>query len=168
LTDFARLLGALHKAKVDFLIVGGVAATVHGSARLTQDIDVCYDRSDSNLDRVVRALSPLVPYLRGAPRGLPFDWSVKTLRAGLNFTLTTTAGDIDLLGEIIGGGRYDDLADHTIEVTLFGNPVKCLNLEWLIRTKRAAGRPRDLEAIAELEALREEISTSETLPKTRP
>jgi len=136
--------------------VGGVAATVHGSSRLTQDIDICYSRTDANLDRIVRALRPIEPYLRGAPRGLPFEWSAKTLRAGLNFTLTTTAGDIDLLGEVTGGGGYDDLLGHTIDVSLYRAPVKCLDLEWLIATKRAAGRPRDLEAIAELEALSEE------------
>jgi hypothetical protein len=157
-TDFARLLGALSRGGVDYIIVGGVAATIHGSARLTQDLDVCYARSDTNLARLVKALRPLEPYLRGVPRGLPFEWSVATLRAGLNFTLTTTAGDIDLLGEIIGGGGYDDLVDHTIPVTLFSQRTKCLNLEWLIATKRAAGRPRDLEAIAELEALKEELA----------
>jgi hypothetical protein len=157
MTDFARLLGALGKARVEYIIVGGVAATVHGSSRLTQDIDVSYARSDENLDRIVRALKPLEPYLRGAPRGLPFEWSAATLRSGLNFTLTTVAGDIDLLGEIIGGGRYEQLADHTIEVKLFGHRVRVLNLEWLIVTKRAAGRPRDLETIAELEALRDEL-----------
>lgn len=157
MTDFARLLGALHKTGVEYIIIGGVAATVHGSSRLTQDVDVCYARTDANLDRVVRALRPLKPYLRGAPRGLPFEWSAATLRAGLNFTLTTTAGDIDLLGEVTGGGTYHDLIAHTMEVTLFTHRTRCLNLEWLIVTKRAAGRPRDLEAIAELEALREEI-----------
>jgi predicted nucleotidyltransferase len=156
-TDFARLLAVLHKAGVEYIIIGGVAATVHGSSRLTQDVDVCYARTDANIDRLVRALRPLKPYLRGAPRGLPFEWSAKTLRAGLNFTLTTTSGDIDLLGEVTGGGTYDDLIGHTIDVTLFGHRTKCLNLERLIATKRAAGRPRDLEAIAELMALREEI-----------
>ncbi len=161
MTDFARLLAALHKTGVEYIIIGGVAATVHGSSRLTQDVDVCYARTDANLERVVRALRPLKPWLRGAPRGLPFKWSADTLRAGLNFTLTTTAGDIDLLGEVTGGGTYDDLIDHTIDVTLFAHRTKCLNLEWLIATKRAAGRPRDLEAIAELEALREEIGKIE-------
>jgi hypothetical protein len=133
-----------------------VAATVHGSSRLTQDVDICYARTDANLDRVVSALRPLKPYLRGLPPGLPFQWSAATLRAGLNFILTTTAGDIDLLGEVTGGGGYDDLIPHSIDITLFTHRTRCLNLEWLIATKRAAGRPRDLEAIAELEALREE------------
>ncbi|MDQ3242282.1 MAG: hypothetical protein M3Q09_00925 [Gemmatimonadota bacterium] len=157
MTDFARLLAALHRSRVEYIIIGGVAATVHGSSRLTQDVDVCYERADANLDRIVRALRPLDPYLRGVPRGLPFRWSAATLCAGLNFTLTTVAGDIDLLGEVTGGGRYSDMIDHTIDVALFGHLTKVLSLEWLIATKRAAGRPRDLEAIAELETLREEI-----------
>ncbi len=155
MTDFVRLFGVLHNGRVEYIIVGGVAATVHGSSRLTQDIDICYSRTSANLQRIFRALRPLKPYPRGAPRGLPFEWSAATLNAGLNFTLTTTAGDIDLLGELIGGGTYHDLIDHTIDVTLFGHRTKCLNLEWLIATKRAAGRPRDLEAIAELQALKE-------------
>ena len=156
MTDFAKLLGALHDGHVECVVVGGLAATIHGSARLTQDVDVSYARSDANLERIVRALAPFEPYLRGAPAGLPFEWSIATLRAGLNFTLTTSLGALDLLGEIAGGGRYEGLLPHTIVVELFGHEVHCLDLETLIRTKRAAGRPRDLEAIAELEALREE------------
>jgi hypothetical protein len=156
MTDFVKLLRVLHEGRVDCIIVGGLAATIHGSARLTQDVDVCYARTPANLERLVRALRPLKPYLRGAPAGLPFEWSVATLRAGLNFTLTTSAGPLDLLGDVAGGGDYGALVSHTVIATLFGFEMKCLDLEWLIRTKRAAGRPRDLEAIAELEALREE------------
>ncbi len=156
MTDFETLIGALTAADVEFVIVGGLAATVHGSARLTQDIGVVYGRSETNVARLVDSLTPYQPYLRGAPAGLPFDWSVETLRRGLNFTLTTTAGDIDLLGEITGGGGYANLLPHTIEIELFGHSCRCLDLAWLIRTKRAAGRPRDFEVIAELEALLEE------------
>ena len=156
MTDFAKLLRVLHEGHVECIIVGGLAATIHGSARLTQDVDVCYSRAPDNLTRLVVALKPLKPYLRGAPAGLPFEWSVATLNAGLNFTLTTTAGALDLLGEVTGGGDYAALLPHTITATLFGYEMKCLDLDWLIKTKRAAGRPRDLEAIAELEALREE------------
>jgi len=152
-----RLLATLTTASVEFIIVGGVAARAHGSARLTDDLDVCYARSPANMARIVAALSPLHPYLRGAPPGLPFDWSVATLSAGLNFTLSTRAGAIDLLGEITGGGLYDDLLPHALIVTIFGRETRLLDLPWLIRVKRAAGRPKDLEVIAELEALEEEI-----------
>ena len=158
MTGLARLLSILHDAGVQFIVVGGVAAAAHGSARVTQDLDISYARNDANLQRIVAALQPLDPYLRGAPPGLPFQWSVARLRAGLNFTLTTKAGDIDLLGEIIGGGAYEDLLPHTITAVVFKRETRILDLPWLIRVKRAAGRPRDLEVIAELEALREEIA----------
>ena len=160
-TGIERLLGALSEAGVAFILVGGVAARAHGSARITQDVDVSYSRTPENLDRIVRALAPFQPYLRGAPRGLPFEWSVATLKAGLNFTLTTTIGDIDLLGEITGGGRYEDLKPHSLVVTIFGREMRLLDLPWLIHVKRAAGRPKDLEVIAELEVLLEERSLSD-------
>jgi hypothetical protein len=123
---------------------------------LTQDVDIVPARSDANLERLVAALAPFHPYLRGAPPGLPFEWSARTLKQELNFALTTIIGDIDVLGEITGGGRYEDLIARTIRVPLFGASYACLNLTTLIYTKRAAGCPRDLEAIAELEALQEE------------
>lgn len=157
MTPLERLLSALHEAQVEYIIIGGVAARAHGSARLTDDLDISYARNPANLARLINALAPLSPYLRGAPPGLPFDWSAATLRAGLNFTLTTSAGSIDLLGEIVGGGQYEDLLPHTLTITLFGRVARLLNLPWLIRVKRAAGRPKDLEVVAELEALQEEI-----------
>lgn len=152
-----RLLVTLADARVDFIIVGGVAARAHGSARITQDVDLAYSRTADNIARLVSALAPYEPYPRGAPRGLPFEWSVATVRAGLNFTLTTTLGDIDLLGDIAGGGTYDELLPHTIMPTIFRRPIRIIDLPWLIHVKRAAGRPKDFEVIAELEALAEEI-----------
>jgi len=152
-TDFRALIEALCRNGVDFVIVGGVAATLHGSARLTQDIDVVYSRDQANLARIARALEPLSPYLRGAPSGLPFRLDEQTLAAGLNFTLMTSVGDIDLLGEISGVGRYQALIGHTLSVELFGFRCLCLDLATLIRAKVAAGRPRDLDAAAELQEL---------------
>ena len=72
--------------------------------------------------------------------------------------MTTALGDIDLLGEVTGGGRYEDLLRHSQSIPLLGTTCQCVTLEGLIRLKRAAGRPKDLEAIAELEALRAESS----------
>jgi predicted nucleotidyltransferase len=156
MTDFAGLLRALARGGVDFIVVGGVAATAHGSARATYDVDVVYARSADNLARLAEALSPLEPYLRGAPAGLPFRWDAETIAHGLNFTLTTTLGDLDVLGEIVGGGGYERLLPHSTRVSLFGHEVRCLDLDTLIRVKLAAGRPKDFDIIAELEALREE------------
>lgn len=153
--DFATLLRSLSGAGVQFIIIGGAAATAHGSARLTQDLDVVYERSPANLERLVRALAPHQPYLRDAPAGLPFRLDAETLRRGLNFTLTSKLGDLDLFGEIAGGGTYQSLEPHTISIDLFGVRCLCLGLDKLIEVKRAAGRPKDLEVIAELVAIRE-------------
>jgi len=157
MTDFEALFRALDQHRVEYVVVGGAAAIAHGSSRFTQDLDIVYKRSGDNIDRVVAALQAYQPYLRGAPRGLPFMWDRETLSRGLNFTLETSVGAIDLFGEIPGGGTYEDLESASVELKLFGAPAKCLNLDQLIRAKRATGRPKDLEALAELEALREEL-----------
>ena len=158
MTDFRALFRELDDHNVEFILIGGVAATVHGSSRLTQDIDIVYRRSPENVERLVKALRPHRPYLRDAAPGLPFQWDPATVQRGLNFTLTTNLGEIDLFGEIVGGGQYEDLLGHTVRITLFGISALCLDLPQLIRVKRAAGRARDLESVAELEALLEEKS----------
>ena len=156
MTDFAGLLRALTSADVEVVLIGGVAATVHGSARLTRDVDVIYRRSAENHARLVRALAPHAPYLRGAPPGLPFTWDVDTIARGLNFTLVTALGDLDLLGEAAGGGTFERLLPHSHQIALYELSVRCVDLPALIRLKRAAGRPKDLEVVAELEALYED------------
>ena len=156
MTDFKTVIRLFGAAGIECVIVGGLAATIHGSARLTQDVDFVYARTPANIDRLVDALRPHAPYPRGAPRGLPFDWSPATIERGLNFTLTTAIGDIDLLGEITGGGNYEALLPHSAQVEIFGCRCRCLDLPELIRVKRAAGRPKDMDALAELEALLEE------------
>jgi hypothetical protein len=154
--ELRRLLRLLARHRVQFIIVGGVAASLHGSARSTQDLDVVYEPSAENHRRLVAALRGHRPYLRGAPPGLPFVWDEETIRRGLNFTLETDLGDLDLLGEIAGGGGYDDLRPHSIEFEAFGLRLRCLDLDTLIRVKQAAGRVRDLEAVAELRVIRQE------------
>lgn len=125
-------------------------------ARATYDLDVSYSRQADNVERLVAALEPIHPYLRGAPPGLPFRWDAATVHSGLNFTLTTDDGPLDLLGEITGAGGYADLFTQSAEMELFGIRCRCASLPALIRMKRAAGRPKDNEVIAELEALLEE------------
>lgn len=156
MTDFAALLEALVRSDVEFIVIGGVAATAHGSAHVTVDLDIVYGRSAENIANLAAALEPLAPYLRGAPPGLPFTFDPDTIRRGLNFTLTTRAGDLDVLGEATGGGTYDALLSRSIVLAIFGLECRFVDLETLIHLKRAAGRPKDLERIAELEALAEE------------
>jgi len=99
MTDFKTVVRTLADGGVEFIVVGGFAAVVHGSARVTFDVDVVYRRSTENIARLVLALTPYHPYLRGAPPGLPFRWDAATVQHGLNFTLKTDIGDVDLLGE---------------------------------------------------------------------
>jgi hypothetical protein len=154
MTDFKALLRILSEAGVECIIIGGVAAAVHGAARATFDLDIVYRRTPENVRRLVLALTSYHPYLRGAPPGLPFRWDVATIQHGLNFTLTTDIGDLDILGEIVGGGGYDALLASTVVIRAFGVDCRLLNLDRLIEVKRAAGRPKDFEAIAELETVR--------------
>lgn len=158
MTDYRQLIQTLVDSEVEFIVVGGAAAIAHGAARLTEDLDIVYRRTDKNLGRLIQALSSISPYLRGAPPGLPFRWEPSTLKQGLNFTLITDAGAIDLLGEITGGGGYDQLREDCVELSLFDNPCLCLTLEKLIEVKRAAGRPKDFEALAELQSILDERS----------
>ena len=103
MTDFAGLIRVLVDNRVDFILIGGLAAGAHGAIRTTMDVDVVYARSEANIARLAAALAPLKPYLRGAPPGLPFRWDAETIAHGLNFTLTTTLGDTRSAGR--GHGR---------------------------------------------------------------
>lgn len=151
MTRFRELIGRLTGAQVEFVLIGGLAVIAHGHPRATVDIDLCYARSAENFRRLVAALAPIHPKLRGAPSELPFFWDERTVRNGLNFTLTTDEGDVDLLGEVTGLGNYDDIAPRAVQITLYGATVRMLSLEDLIRSKAAAGRAKDL---VDLEALR--------------
>jgi predicted nucleotidyltransferase len=156
MTDYQQLISSLSGEGVQFIIVGGAAAIVHGSSRLTDDLDVVYRRDSDNIERLVNALKGHNPYPRGAPPDLPFKWDPQTIWKGLNFTLTTTLGSINLLGEITLGGNYEELFPYTIQLKVFGHECLCLNLERLIEVKRAVGRPKDFESIIELESILEE------------
>lgn len=151
-TDFRTLIEALGRAQVDFVVIGGVAVVAHGHSRATLDLDICYARTTDNLERLAAALAPFHPTLRGAPKDLPFVLDVRTLRSGLNFTLSTDAGDVDLLGEVTGVGSYTDVARGAVNLELYGHPVRVAGLDVLERAKRAVGRAKDL---LDLEAIRE-------------
>jgi len=154
-THFDQLLAILVQNKVSFVLIGGLAGIAHGSGRATVDVDVVYQRTPENILRLVTALESIDPYPRGIPSGLPFFWDQRTIEDGLNFTLTTRAGDIDLLGETPGDGTYESILADSVKITVFELECDCVSLPRLIQLKKAAGRPKDFEAIAELEYLLE-------------
>lgn len=151
----AETVSVLHDSEVEFVLIGGAAMGVQGSAHLTKDIDFCYERTSKNIERLARALQPFHPVLRGAPTGLPFQFDAKTIEAGMNFTLTTDLGDLDFLGEVSGLGSYKEVLASSERKDIGGIDCLVLSLDGLIKAKMAAGRPRDLYVLPELRALAE-------------
>jgi hypothetical protein len=149
-----RLLG---KHRVRYVLIGGLAAITHGAPLVTQDIDICYARDKDNLERLVNALREVHAELRGADPGVPFRLDARTINAGDSFTLTTDIGWLDILATPTGTGGFDDLSRTADSYSLFSHTVLVASIEDLIRMKRAAGRPKDLLAVEELGALREEL-----------
>lgn len=153
-TRFGELLGRLAEERVDFVLIGGLALIAQGASRATVDVDICYDRAGANLERLTRALGPVHPRLRGAPPELPFFFDARALRSGLNFTLVTDLGEIDLLGEVTGVGGFAEASRDAVTLTLYGHDIRVMNLDQLERAKRAAGRAKDLLDLAEIARLR--------------
>lgn len=154
-TDFAPVIKALKREKVLYLLVGGIAAIGHGMTHTTNDLDICYERSKDNLRAIVRALRPSRPKLRTPEGNLPFLFDEKTLENGLNFTLDTHWGWIDLLGELAGLGGYRDLLPKAVKIDFFGIKIDTISLDDLIRAKQIAGRTKDKLHLLELEAIKE-------------
>lgn len=154
MTDALALIRQLAEHQVEFVVIGGQAMRAHGSAHITEDLDVCYRRSPENVARLATALAPLHPYMRGAPRGLPFRFDAPTILAGLNFTLETDLGDLDCLGEISGVGPYDKALAQSVSKPTHGLIVQFLSVDGLIAAKKAAGRVKDKGHILELEELK--------------
>jgi len=155
MNDFLRTLKALCDAQVHFVVIGGAAASAHGSTYLTHDLDICYDRGRDNIERLAEALEPFHPRLRDIQNNVPFCLDAATITSGMNFTLATDVGDIDLFGEVTGIGGYKEVRDLSTTLVLFGFQCPVLSLDGLIQSKRAVARPKDLLVLPEMEALRE-------------
>jgi predicted nucleotidyltransferase len=152
---FEDIIKALVNAKVRFVIIGGVAATIQGSARFTNDIDICYDTASDNVERLIRLLKKWNAYLRGVEQGLPFILDDRQFRITPVMTLTTEKGAIDVLDLVPGVGDYDAAVKHSELVKVGAVEFRSLTLEALIASKRAVKRPKDIEQLIELEAIRE-------------
>jgi hypothetical protein len=153
--EFRDALKALCDAEVEFVVIGGLAASLHGSAYVTFDLDICYSRNTANLRRLAEALAPFHPRPRDFPKDLPFLWDAATLRNGSLLTLVTDLGHIDLLGDVLGLGDYEAVKARSIVVDAYGRLISILDLGALIKAKRAAGRNKDLLVLPELESLLE-------------
>ncbi len=142
----------LADAQVEFVVVGGVSAVLHGVPITTVDLDVCYRRTPENIARLVQVLAPLRPRLRGFPPDLPFVLDARAIQLGSNFTLEVGDESFDLLGVMSAIGGYDDVVAKAIDMALDSRTIRVLSLEQLIATKTAAGRAKDLAVLPVLRA----------------
>jgi predicted nucleotidyltransferase len=147
------MLQGLRAKKVKFVVVGGLAATAHGSRRITDDLDICYDTGKGNVVRLAGMLSEWKAYPRGIEQGLPFFMDERQFRITPIMTLTTHEGFIDVLDVVKGVGVYGGCRERSMAVGAYGIRFRVLDLPALIDAKRAAGRPKDVDQLPELEAL---------------
>jgi hypothetical protein len=159
--DVKKAIITLAMHDVDFVVIGGVALSIHSAAYVTYDIDVCFSRTRGNLDRVANALTPFHPRLRGFPPDLPFIWDASTLLNGTTFTLDTDLGDFDLLGEVGGIGSYEAVLAISDPWDIYGYKINILSIDGLIKAKEMAGREKDIPGLKILYALRDSESAEE-------
>jgi hypothetical protein len=153
----AGALQVLTEHRVRFVVIGGVAGATHGSPSVTQDLDICYERSPDNIERLVAALRSIHAKLRGVDDDVRFSLEADTIAAGDLLTFLTDLGDLDCLGVPAGTLGFDDLVRNSIDIDLDGFFVSVASIDDLIRMKRATGRPRDLAELEILGALRDEL-----------
>jgi hypothetical protein len=149
-----ELLERLVARSVDFVVVGGIAAIGHGSPTYTRDLDITYASDEVNLQRLGEVLVGLGARLRGVTDDVPFVPDGRTLMRTRVLTLDTPAGPIDLLAQPDGSPAYAQLRERAVPASIAGVDVLIASLDDLIAMKRAAGRPKDLVAVEELEAIK--------------
>lgn len=155
--DPAPIVQALNRHEVDFVLIGGQAAILLGSARATFDIDIAYARDRRNLERLANALRELGASLRGAPDDVPFLLDAETLQRGMNFTFTTRFGPLDILGEPAGAPPYAELKRAAVATEVAGSLIPAASIDHLIAMKEAAGRPQDKVDAQELRVISDEL-----------
>jgi hypothetical protein len=162
--DPVAILRVLVAHDARFVVIGGIAAAVHGSTTLTADLDILYDRSGDNIERLARALIALRAVRRDLPAGVPGPIDVRTLRNGTNFLLTTRHGELDCIGETPSGRfTYTHIAPTAERIRIGPDlEVQVASLDELIRMKRAAGRTKDRIEVENLSALRDERERRES------
>lgn len=152
--DAAAILERLTSRGVDFVVIGGIAAVLLGSPRITLDLDICFADDAGNLEALGASLLDLRARLSGVEESVPFVPDAATLRNVELLTLQTSAGRLDVLRRPAGSPSYESLRRRAERLNVGGFSVLVSSLDDLIAMKAAAGRPKDLAALEELEAIR--------------
>jgi predicted nucleotidyltransferase len=149
-----EILRRLVERGVDFVVIGGIAAVLHGSARNTFDLDICFATDDANLAALGDVLVALGARLKGVGEEVPFVPDKRTLRQIEVLTLVTSLGELDVLSRPSGAPIYEDLRRRADRYDLGGFNVSVASIDDLIAMKQAAARSKDLLDIEELEAIK--------------
>lgn len=144
-----HVLGALVSGKVDFILVGGVAAAMQGSSALTFDIDIVHSRTPENIERLLAVLKNLDARYRVRPELRPSESQLSSLG---HSRLLTSSGPLDVLGSIEGDRDYGALLPESEEVSLHGHTIRILKLEFMLELKEASAEPKDRNAAMHLRA----------------
>lgn len=152
--NLSSLLQRLVDSRVDFVLVGGFAGVVHGCTYVTQDVDICCDFSPANLLLLQKALSGLHPVHRMTPSRKPLQLTESACQGLKNLYLDTDIGQLDSLSLIDGIGSYQDVKKASILVEVEQIQLRVININALIEAKKAMNRPRDKEAVLQLETLK--------------
>ena len=152
-----ELLKRLNDAGVEYVVVGGVAAVLHGSPRTTLDVDVCTSLSGPNLSRIVSMLRGISPKFRMRPDKPPMPDDPARLQGFTSLNLDTDLGTIDFLTEVSGVGHYPEVLNRSEVKDVGGMECRVLDLDALIAAKRAANRLKDRLVVLELEAIRKRL-----------
>lgn len=153
MANLNRLLERLCEAKIEFVIVGGYAAMLHGSALITRDLDICAILTEETIERLRATLKDLKPSHRFTPQRLSFLTVPAPGAAVDNIYLETELGPVDVLGSILGIGDFAAVNAHALEIEVFGKKCRIISLEDLIVAKEAVGRDKDKLAAKELRAI---------------
>lgn len=149
-----EILRRLVERGVDFVVIGGIAAVLHGSARNTFDLDICFATDAANLAALGDVLTALGARLKGVDEEVPFVADARMLRRVELLTLVTTLGELDVLSRPPGAPAYEALRRNADRYDLDGINVSVASIDDLIAMKQAAGRPKDLLDIEELQAIK--------------
>jgi hypothetical protein len=149
-----EILESLREQRVEFVIVGGVAASLTGSPILTEDLDVCCRMTEENMARFAAAIRPMKPKVRGDDRNLTPPMDPRVLAKFNMLIMRTIYGDFDLVPEVVGIGRYDEVLKNSFQQMVEGCLTDVLTLEALITTKKMLKRPKDQLALLHLEAVK--------------
>jgi hypothetical protein len=153
--DFHKLIERLAKGSVKFVLVGGTAGVVHGCTYVTQDIDICCDFSADNLLALQETLKDLHPVHRMTPKRLKLKLTAESCTRLKNLYLDTDIGQLDCLGFVQELGNYEDVEAQSETRDIGGGlRIRVLTIDSLIKARQAMNRPRDREALLQLDAIR--------------